>query len=187
MLRRLLHLVLDHEAVRLREENRALEDQLVQARQNTNTVIREQNEYIDQVREDARVASNERMNWRDAAIRIARDLGATVDERLNPPPGIVIDLALQAIRRLPPRPSECKHERTAIVIWNPTTTGKDDVKAQISVSWCHCGAIKRAFGYPDGNGGFAWSWCGQPPEWELPGRYDREAISVDAEHASNRR
>lgn len=44
-----LYIVLDHEVVRLREENRELEEQLVASRQNTITVVREQNQLIDRL------------------------------------------------------------------------------------------------------------------------------------------
>lgn len=58
----------------------------------------------------------------------------------------------------------CRHERAHVVIWNPTTHDQ-----QLSVTWCwRCGAIRRAFGIPDGRGGFVYTWAGGQPQWEHP-------------------
>lgn len=102
MIRRLLHAILDHESARLRERNRDLEEEIVECRKNTNTVIREQNTYIRTVQDERDRARHERMDWQEAAMRIARELGADLETKvddIDPSwPGFVITRALEKIR-----------------------------------------------------------------------------------------
>jgi len=104
MIRRLLHEILDHESARLRERNRELEEEIAECRKNTNTVIREQNTYIRTVQEERDRVRHECMDWRDAARRIARELGVDLEtkvDELDPAwPGFVITRSLERIREI---------------------------------------------------------------------------------------